>query len=282
MFQPKVVIVAFYTGNDPLESFQMVYGNSHWNRLIPDKNLTAKDMPRAKFPAPKSEWWSVSFADGVKTVFTPTLRLASNSRDKAVHAGYSIMAEVASQMLNLAKPNNVQMVFTIIPSKELVYSKKVQRENLQAPEVYQDLVELELKNIQRLADHIQQLDGAVYVDLVESMQTGALTREPLYPKSINGHPIAAGYRVIAETMAHAVRQYSNVKPKGLYAVNVGNGKYIRILAKKRSAWVFASQQMLEANGWSTNGIRIMSSRDFATLAIKGYVNHVDQLLFGPP
>ena len=40
-FRPHIVIVAFYTGNDPIESFQMVQGNEHWRWLMDTRDISA-------------------------------------------------------------------------------------------------------------------------------------------------------------------------------------------------------------------------------------------------
>jgi hypothetical protein len=40
VFTPKLIIIAFYTGNDPLETFSMVYGSDIWREFIPDSKLS--------------------------------------------------------------------------------------------------------------------------------------------------------------------------------------------------------------------------------------------------
>ncbi|MGI9304016.1 MAG: hypothetical protein ACR2RB_15145 [Gammaproteobacteria bacterium] len=46
---------------------------------------------------------------------------------------------------------------------------------------------------------------ARYVDVVEPLQEAALSAPALYPQDTDGHPLAAGYEVIATAMAAAVR-----------------------------------------------------------------------------
>ncbi len=204
-FGPKAIVVAFYSGNDPLESFSLVYGTKVWEWLIPDQSLTAADAPSAQFPAPESEWWKAEFSDGIQTVFTPTLRLTSNLDHPAVAAGWQIMADVAKVVSELAARNQVHVAFTIIPTKELAYRRKVQAEGLVPPEDYQRLVTREAENIETLAGSIQALPHGTYVDVVTPLQESATENLSLYPANINGHPVSAGYAVVGRAVAAALR-----------------------------------------------------------------------------
>ena len=132
-FQPRAIVVAFYTGNDSLESFTLAYGSEVHKEFRPDLSLTKFDAPPVIFPAPVEEKWEVQFKDGIKTVFTPTVRLASNSDQPAVKAGYEIMALIAEQITALAVPKRIPVFFTIIPTKEFVYSQKINSENINVP-----------------------------------------------------------------------------------------------------------------------------------------------------
>jgi hypothetical protein len=144
LFQPRVVVVAFYSGNDPLESFAIAYGVEHWAALRPDPRLTGAEAPSVAFPPPESELWHVKFKDGSTTTFSPKLRLASNVPDHpAVKAGYAIMREVAHQISVLAQPFDTKLVFTVIPTKELAFAEKVRRDGIETPADYAELVSAE-------------------------------------------------------------------------------------------------------------------------------------------
>ena len=98
VFQPRVIIVAFYTGNNPLESFVMAYGIEHWQVFIPNPNLSKSDAPKVDTSQQSDDDWKVTFSDGVITVFTPEVRPASNDDNEVVKAGYDIMIDVANRM----------------------------------------------------------------------------------------------------------------------------------------------------------------------------------------
>jgi hypothetical protein len=216
VFSPKVVVVAFYTGNDPLESFLLAYSRPRWEALRPDRSLSAADGPKIPFPPPESTWWPVTFPDGVSTVFTPELRLSSNSHHPAAKAGYGIMAKVAQAMA--ASPNHtrfpqgigsMRLVFTIIPTKELVYAEKIRRAQLETVAAYDELIARESANAAALATILAGLPHATYVDVIEPLQQAALNPRSLYPNDHNGHPLSPGYAVIAETLAFAARPLMN-------------------------------------------------------------------------
>lgn len=205
-FRPRMLIVAYYTGNDPLESFVSVYGNSHWNELIPDSGLDKSDAPTVGNLLDVKSSWSVKFRDGSKITFTPVPRLAANDNQPAAQAGYAIMAESAQRIAALAAEQGIAVVFTVIPTRELVYAQKVSKEGLSPPESYRQLVKMEHKNIDRLASVIKSIPDAHYVDLVTPFQSAALDKKSLYPRMWDGHPGAAGYQVIASALATVVKE----------------------------------------------------------------------------
>ena len=124
-FRPSIVIVAFYTGNDSLSDFRIAYSYEQWSQFRVNPNLDASDAPAVSFPVPESQTWPVRFEDGLATVFTPRYRLFANNRqDETVIAGYKIMAEASKRIAQQLAAENILPVFTIIPTKELVYAPK--------------------------------------------------------------------------------------------------------------------------------------------------------------
>ncbi len=281
VFEPRVVIIAFYTGNDSLESFQMAYSVDHWAALRPDPALGKSDGPSITFPAPENEQWPVTFKDGVHTIFTPTLRLGANLDHPAVNAGYAIMAGVVNGVSDAAKRSQLQLVFTIIPTKELVYSLKVTRDKLKPPADYLALLEREQHNIEQLSASMRNLPNAVYVDVITPLQQAALGNIPLYPQDINGHPVAEGYEVIADAIARKVKNYVFDRPGGLVAIQRPKDKFIFALINGDGVWPFASKAIIRANGWPLDEVQGIQLRDIAGLRWHRSVNSVDPGRFGP-
>lgn len=284
-FRPRVIVVAFYTGNDPDESVTLAYSVEHWAPLRPDPNLDLSDRPRFPgFPAPPEEQWQAHFKDGLTITFTPSLRLVSNDSSHAtVRAGYKIMEKVAQLMAKSASDVNVHLVLTIIPSKELVYAERVRREGINASAEYTKLVELERKNIDQLAQAIRLLPNVDYVDLVEALQKTASSNSnvQLYPSGPNGHPLKAGYRIIASTLAPTIGKYMVQPPRGLVGVMLSPGRLLPFLAMKEGLWQFASKEVAEKNGWRLDKIRVVDVRDIVALPQVGTIDAVDPKKFGP-
>jgi hypothetical protein len=280
LFRPHAIVVAFYTGNDPLESYAMVYGNENWHWLKPDETLARSDAPKVVFPAPESERWAVSFQDGVSTEFTPTLRLASNQDHPAVKAGYEIMAGVAVQIGALAEQAGIPVAFTVIPTKELAFALKVEEEGIDVPADYATLVSREKENIEVLSERIRATPGAVYVDVLAALQQAALGAENLYTASMDGHPAAVGYKVIGEAVAEKINGLLPEVPGGLYAQMDGNN-YKILLVNNEGAWYFNSQQMVEKNGWPPGELRTINTRDLVNIPHRGTITSVDESRFGP-
>jgi lysophospholipase L1-like esterase len=283
--RPRVLVVAFYSGNDPLESFALAYGSDVWASLRVDPRLSSRDAPRAAFPAPEAETWPVSFPDGVKTVFTPQLRWVSNAREHpAVHAGYRIMAEVASRIASLPGLDGAQLVFTIVPTKELVHARKVKAAGLDAPPAFQGLVRDEPTNIAWLAEQLRSIPRATYVDLVAPLQEAALGPAGLYPEDANGHPVAEGYAVIGRVVAEALSPLLPPDRRGLVALQTsagGTGRTFRVfLRTSKGVWLVPVPQLLESNGWEASDIPMVTERDLAGVPLLGQMT-ADPERFGP-
>jgi lysophospholipase L1-like esterase len=278
--QPRVVVVALYSGNDPLDSFAMAYGSPLWSELRPDPSLSAGDAPAPPWPPQESDMWTARFADGSATQFTPGLRLAASGAHPAVDAGWAIMADAAARMTRRARASGTPVLFTVIPTKELVYADRVARDGLRPPPEYAELVQAESRRIAELERAIRALAGATYADVVAPLRTAALSDTDLYPRDGNGHPVASGYRVIGEAIAGAVGPALPARPLGLVAVRRGENQYQIYLARAGEAWLFPSLDLLRQNGWSPEQVKLVEPRDLAGLA-RGRVETVDPGRFGP-
>jgi lysophospholipase L1-like esterase len=284
VFQPRILVVAFYTGNDPLDSFKMAYNYDIWNELIPDPALDASDIPKVVFPPPESELWTVTFSDGVSTILSPKLRFASNMDHPAVRAGYAIMAEVAKRIVAMTYPKGIQVAFTIIPTKELVHAKKVIADNIMPEQEYEDLVAAENANIELLKRKILDIEHATYVDVLTPLQDAALEPMPLYPQDSNGHPNSRGYEVIADTVARAIQPMVKDRPQGFALIRVGDNQHRPVLITRHGYWYFADRSdnsLIEGNGWSIQDAPIITQREIADMEYAGLISDVQPEKYGP-
>jgi hypothetical protein len=258
---PQVVVVAFYSGNDPIGSFVQAYGAEHWEDLRVDPALSKNDTPPSHWPPKPEEMWEARFADGTTTVFTPHTRLTSNlPNHPAVRAGWSIMAEVARRIARTAGESGVHVVFTVVPTKELVYAPRVVAEGLQPPEAYMKLVSQEWENIGTLQ---------------RAARSGLL-----YPTDGNGHPIPPGYAVIAKALAPVVTSRLATRPSGLLFLRAGQAVY-PLLVRNGQLWVFNSMETVAANGWAFEDGTWVAPRQIAGLPYAGAIGSAEPERFGP-
>lgn len=285
MFRPRVVVVAFYTGNDPVDSLHMAYSFEPWKSLrgAPEK---PKAAPLAWPPDP-ADTWAVRFADGVTTGFAARTRLSANDRDyPGTLEGYRIMAEVARRIDARAVELGIAVIYTIIPTKELAHAAKLRAEGIAPPPDFVRLVQHETQNIAELSAALSTLPHGRYVDVASLLQRAALGPVPLYPANENGHPLAAGYRVIALALApHVQAQLPPPLADGvaLWAdpEQPGGGKVY--LVRDGGARLFNSQEVFLKNGWKwqPETFRPVTLRDLAALRNLGLIETVDPAAYGP-
>ncbi len=94
-------------------------------------------MPKTVFPPPADETVNVALADGIETTFTPRYRLHFSRRsDATVAVGDAIMEKIAVEISARLAEDGVAGAFTIIPTKELAYAKKVAAGNVNVNDQY--------------------------------------------------------------------------------------------------------------------------------------------------
>jgi lysophospholipase L1-like esterase len=278
--RPRIVVVAFYTGNDPYSDARNAYSIDEWKRFRTDPAVTADDVP----PVGNTQEvvFPVTFADGVTTAFTPDYRYISNNRQlPAIRAGYEVMWLTAQEMHKRLIAEGVHPVFTIIPTKELVYSAKVKAEQLQISTVYDQLVEDETQNIKELATRLVGLQDAQYIDVITPLSEAALTNAELYPPDSNGHPYSEGYRVIGEAVAEQLGTARTALPMGLVGV-VSNKQLFRLmLLTPQGKWEALTAEILQQNGWTLTDLPGVLLEDVSALPYLGVLDEVDPARFGP-
>ena len=282
-FQPRVIIVAFYTGNDAIESFKAAYAIDQWSFLRPDSKLTLADMPVMTFPAPESEWWTAKFVDGHSMIFTPHLRFLSNNPAlPAVKAGYDIIKQSALIMDEAVKSNkNVRLIFTIIPTKELVYANRIVKDGIIPSHDYSELISAESHQIEDMQEYLKKLAHSHYVNVIEPLQQSAILDLSLYSEDKDGHPLQAGYAVIGTSLAKALSGIQK-PPKGIVSVIGHNKTYQLYLINQEGAWKVPSDTILDQNGWNA-GISPteISASDLALYPQRGLLLQIDHKKFGP-
>jgi hypothetical protein len=275
-FEPETIVVAFYTGNDPLDSLR-VFSKDRWSQLRPN-GLDSVKAPKVDYPPTPKTSWPVKFSDGIETVFTPLYRFGSNQDHPGVDAGYEVMALVAERLKSKADKLNVHLVFTIIPTKELVYRKRIEKEGIEVPGDYRRLVDAETARIAWMERKLSESD-LEYVNVVKPLQEAALQEVQLYPPDGNGHPIGSGYKVIANVLLSAVP--GTPVEDGLVATRVDNDDYIFGLVRSGTYHAFQMPALVQANGWSTGEVPLLDRSVVTKLRHGRVIDHVNKHQFGP-
>lgn len=281
VFQPRVIIIAIYTGNDALETFKSVYALEYYQPLR-NSEFSIDDLPPAKFPPSSADLWSVKISSQYSTTFTAPLRLASNDREiPSVREGYDLIVKMLDEVGNIARQVQIKTVVTIIPSKELVYEKALKTGKTKLRPDYKRLLQQERNNISKIQDKIREQPELTYVDLLEVLQTEVLSRPNLYPQNENGHPNRNGYRFIADKLGGSVNQY--LPPplsNGPLQVKLGNDQGSYFLLKNGKLYQFESEEVLISAGWRLEQFKEMSPRDQKAYTIAGVIRDGDQAKFG--
>ncbi len=207
VFDPRVVVIAFYTGNDAVDSFLLVYGSETWSEFVPDPNLTVDDLPKLPATAGPNGIWLANFPDGSKVSFTPEYRAGAISSNVAIDAGFDIMRIVSERIAKKATEENIIPIFVVIPTKETVYAEQIHVAGLDAPESYRRLIKSEAKRISDLESAIRNINGAIVVDVLTPLRVALEQKEYVYPHDKDGHPTARGYSVIGKTVAIEANKY---------------------------------------------------------------------------
>lgn len=280
-FRPRVLVVAFYTGNDAYDAIKVAYNLEVWKslRALPQKPAD----PPGDWPPRPGDLWKVRVGE-YETVLTPRARLVANDRAlPATVEGYRIMAEVARRIGALAAKAGVKVVFTIIPTKELVYASLLRRDGVQEPPDYTKLVADETANVDELAHALREIPGATYVDLVQPLQQAAIDGVPLYPPNENGHPVGPGYEAIASALAPVVDHLLPDPPaNGLVrvAATAQDSEFYGLVVDG-TLWRFADGPTAEQTGWTLAKAAPVTRRDVARLEDRGLIAEADPGTFGP-
>lgn len=224
-FQPVAVVVAFYTGNDPLESVIAARNIEHWKFLLDsDESIDAtfpvvgKSEELLKVPSHANDW-SVDLGPGISTSFSPGVRAMSNDPSSAsAMAGFRVMAKVGKLIAERGRLAGVKVFITVIPTKELAYKTLLDQIGVRQREDYAQLVHNEQRNIAAFAAYFQASASTPYIDLVAPLQAAIGTQPAgIYPR-VDGHPWPEGYRVIGTTIARQLDSVLTARPKGAVAV----------------------------------------------------------------
>ncbi len=143
----------------------------------------------------------------VNTIFTPGVNLdALDPRDPKVRLGLLVTQKAVEMMSQLVKSprEHANLWFFIVPTKENVYYHYLKSRNVTLPPTYECAVQDE-RQVTRWLHHLINANGFRYIDVFPRMEQAANRGVLLYQPSSDAHPNIAGYRLIAQTVAEALK-----------------------------------------------------------------------------
>lgn len=203
---PRVLVVAIYSGNDFFDACYMATYVPLFADLLPDRQAF-KDLKTPALDLDEDREWPVEFRTVPRrTIFTPDKRLQANAPTPRVLAGVEVTREAMRRLDAIARKAGVELIVTVLPTKEFCYQDLVRTEQLPAPPEYLQLIEAESANIRAIEAGLRELHHAHYEPLHDDLRRAATAGKELYPVDTNGHPNRSGYALIAELLQGPVAE----------------------------------------------------------------------------
>lgn len=245
--KPSVAILGFYYGNDLWDAHQVVYGLDHWAALrrpdLPEVDYQPLAPPRRHvLLRPLRDWLAhhsvlYRFAvfsilggyaqqiegearryagrggipfkhpgHGASLTFTPRLK-SLDPADPGVREGLRISLDRLDRTAALCRERGIHLLVALIPTKERVHAPWIlERSDLPGYEELRAAVQAEEDADREIRQYLDAR-GIRYLDLSVPMREAAANKM-IYPPHEDGHPVAAGYAVIADAVAGAIRPWT--------------------------------------------------------------------------
>lgn len=262
---PKILVLAFYAGNDLLETYTGVYDSTStkWNifrnpefippattsdpltyrqelqtglsrntlefqiwrirywirlhsrlyaflgdatrefreRLGVAKTMEEKHQQFSEFARAHPDVAYVFEADRkLKTILSPAYRLEGVNLDEPrTQEGWRITEEILHQISEQAGDARVPLVLLYIPTKELAYLEYMRQNSLEIPPAFRNIHEAELRLQETFLNYCRAI-GAYCHSVAPALAAALASGEKVYGETMDGHPLAKGYEVIAKSL----------------------------------------------------------------------------------
>jgi lysophospholipase L1-like esterase len=155
------------------------------------------------------EYFEILEQDDLRTVLTPTYRaVAVDLSDARIAEGHRLCLDAMRAMARQAAARNIRFVVLGIPTKELVYKEAAERAPGGLPATMAALVENE-ERLWRKTRRFLADAGIPFFDALPALRAGLDADASPYAMSSDGHPRAAGHRILANLV------WSGIQEQGL-------------------------------------------------------------------
>src|SRR5262249_54156022 len=141
----------------------------------------------------------------LNTVLNTGNSWAMDLGNPAIAEGLRLSLVLVDEMHEFCRKSNRKFIVAIFSTKERVYAEYI-RNNSGLPQQDELLRKIALQDqiIRKLRAHCES-HSIRYVDPLSSL-TARLGKEPLFSLGTDSHPVRAGYKVIAESIAQAIQE----------------------------------------------------------------------------
>lgn len=179
--------------------------------LLPRLASWEQDRIALQMPPDQRAIWIDPNQDSVRTIFTPQIRLsAMDLRQPKIQEGLRITKRAFATLQQDADAQGTKLLIALIPTKERVYCRYLKDSGWHLPGAFANLCDTE-EQIKKDLALFFATEHIAYVDVTEAMEAQSYQHIQLYPKDSDGHPLAAGYGVIAHTIYDAIQHQRNKK-----------------------------------------------------------------------
>lgn len=197
---PALILVALYMGNDSLENALMAYSTPYWDDYRPRSDIAFEDLGVQVRTGGILETLRISDEPEVVMPFQVAMRFDVNDPERLIASlGYEIQNRVITEIIEIARRQDVQVAFTIIPTKEATYEDLLSNGKIKISPEFRQLLANEASFQQQLIDTIERSGGA-YIDVSTPLSDQTADGALLYPMTGDGHPSSLGYKKIAKAL----------------------------------------------------------------------------------
>lgn len=137
----------------------------------------------------------------ISTIFTPTVRYLAVAEE--VDATVPYIGGVLKRTSQFAAELGAELLVVLIPTKEEVYAPLLHERGTPLSPSYEELLR-RTAAVKGGLKAAMNMEGLGWIDVTSALQREARRGRRLYPESHDGHPTAAGHRVIAATLQAAL------------------------------------------------------------------------------